>query len=74
MSNGYKFPKRADNPFKSDYCTELDVSPILGPDEVSYYQPLIGVMRWMIDIGQIDINIEVSLLSSHSAMLVQGIW
>ena len=45
LSKGYRLPKRADNPFKSDYCPELDVSPILGPDEESYYQFLIGVMR-----------------------------
>ena len=29
-------------------------------------------MRWMIEIGPIDINTEVSLLSSYSAMLRQG--
>ena len=28
-----------------------------------------GVRRWMIEIGYIDINTEVSLLSSHSSML-----
>ena len=48
---GYKLPKSADNQFKSDYCPELDVSLVLGPDEASYYQSLIGVMRWMIEIG-----------------------
>ena len=30
--------KRADNPFESGYCPELDVSPVLGPDDASYHQ------------------------------------
>ena len=51
VSKGYKLPKRAKNPIESGYCPELDVSPCLGPDEASYYQSLIGVMRWMIEIG-----------------------
>ena len=51
LSKGYKFPKRAENPFKSVYCSELDMSPVLGPDEASYHQPLMGVMIWMIEIG-----------------------
>ena len=71
MSKGYKLPKRADNLFESGYCPELDVYPVLGPHEASCYQSLIGVMRWMIEIGQIDINTKVSLLSSHSAMMRQ---
>ena len=68
LSEGYKLLKRADNLFKSGYCPELDVSMVLRPDEASYFQYLIGVMRWMIAIRQIDINTKVSLLSSHSAM------
>ena len=48
------------------------MSPVLGPDEASYYQSLIGVIRWMIEIGQIDINTKVSLLLSHLVMPRQG--
>ena len=44
----------------------------MGPNEVFYYQSLIGVMEWMIKIGQIDTNTKVYLLSSHSAMSRQG--
>ena len=65
-------PKKADNPFVSGHFLELDVSPILGPEEAPYYHSLIGVMRWMIEIGRIDIITEVSLLSSYSAVPRQG--
>ena len=33
LSKGYKLPKRADNPFESGYCPDLDVSLVLGVDE-----------------------------------------
>ena len=32
------------------------------------YQELIGILRWDIDIGRIDILLEVSMLSSHLAL------
>ena len=51
LSKGYRLPKRADNPFESGYSPKLDVSPVLGSDEASYYQSLIGNMRWMIETG-----------------------
>ena len=51
LSKGHKLPKRAYNPFESCYCPEMDVSLVLEQGEVSYYHSLIGVMRWMIEIG-----------------------
>ena len=69
LSKGHKSPRKAEEP---RYYPELNISLVLGPDDASYYQALIGVMRWMIDIGHIDINIELSLLSSHSAISRQG--
>ena len=71
LSKDYRFPKRAENPFSRGYCPELNASPILGPQEASYYQSLIEVMRWMLEVGCIDINTKVSLLSSYLAILRQ---
>jgi hypothetical protein len=34
-----------------------------------YYQELIGVLRWAIELGRIDIAMEVSMLSTHLALL-----
>ena len=72
LSKGYKLPKRTENSFKSGYFHKVDVSLVLGPDEASYYQFLIGVVTWIIKIGRININTKVSVLSSHSAMPRQG--
>ena len=72
MSKDYKLPKRAKNPVKSGHCPKLNVFPVLGPDEASYYQSLIGILRRITEIGPIYINTKVSLLSSNSAMPRQG--
>ncbi len=36
---------------------------------IRYYQELIGVLRWAIELGRVDIAMEVSMLSSHLAAL-----
>ena len=47
----YKLPKQDPNPFVMGYDTELDTSMICDPEESSYFQSIIGVMRWMIEFG-----------------------
>ena len=68
----YTLKKRADNPFPLNYEPGTDLSEPLVPDLASYYQSLIGVMRWMVEIGRVDIATEVSLLSSHLAYPREG--
>jgi len=41
------------------------VSPILGPEQANYYQSLIGILIWAVELGRIDIYVDVALLSSH---------
>ena len=69
---GQKWPKRAATPFVKDYVPELDVSEELGATEANYYQSLIGIVRWMIDLGRIEIITEFSLLSSFLASPRRG--
>jgi len=54
-------------PMQAGYCPELDVSSVLGPEQANYYQSLIGVLRWAVELGRIDIHIDVCLLSSFLA-------
>ena len=65
-------PKKAENPFKMGYDPELNTSPDLDPDTVSYFLTLIGILRWMIKLGRINIITEISLLSSHVALPREG--
>ena len=41
---------------------------MLEPDLDLYYQSLIGMVRWMMEIGRVDIITEVSLLASQLEM------
>ena len=68
----FTLPKLAVNPFPIGYEPELDVSAELEPEDASYYQSIIGMLRWMIELGRIDIATEVSLLSSHLALPREG--
>ena len=50
---------------KPGYRPELDRSPELKADGVQYYQELIGMLLWAVEIVRIDILLEVSLMSTH---------
>ena len=47
------------------YYLELDTSPESGPDAASYFQLIIGILRWMTGLGRIKIITKTSLLSLH---------
>lgn len=70
--NGYKLPRRATTPMAVAYRPELDVSPVLNANLANYYQSLVGVLRWAIEIGRIDITTEASMLAAHMAMPREG--
>jgi len=56
---------KPNTPMQTGYRLELDISPVLGPDQANYYQSLIGILRWAVELGRIDIYVDVALLSSH---------
>ena len=51
-----------------DYKSELDTSLECDWDQTNYFQNLIKVLRWIIELGRIDIAYEVS---SHSKFLAK---
>ena len=50
----------------------MDIYILLSPDEASYYQTTIGVMRWVVKLGSIDIFVEVSQISFFLAVPRKG--
>ena len=69
----WKLPcRKAQTPIRTEYRPEIDVSPELIPEDASYYQSLIGILRWMVELGRVDILLEVSMLSSHLALPREG--
>ena len=68
----WKIPNRAETPMRSTYRPKLDVSEELSPSDVSYYQSLIGILWWIVELGHVDICLEVSMMSSHLALPRKG--
>ena len=69
---GRAWIKRATAPLPSGYEPDLDVTPELDAEQSSFYQSQIGVLRWMVEIGRVDIITDVSELSSHLALPREG--
>ena len=63
---------KAPTPMTCGYRPEVDTTPELGLEDAAYYHSLIGVLRWIVELGRIDINVEVSMLSSHLALPREG--
>jgi hypothetical protein len=68
----HQWPPKVSSPFSIKYWAGTDISPELEDEEASYYQSVIGVLRWAAELGCIDITCEVSMLSSFLAMPQQG--
>ena len=63
-------PSKADTPMRTAYRPELDVSPELEPAEAAYYQSIIGILRWIVELGRVDIcaaDIRNSYLQAPSS-------
>jgi hypothetical protein len=44
----------------------------LSPQEAAYYQSLIGILRWIVELGRVGICLEVSMMSSHLVLPREG--
>jgi hypothetical protein len=69
---GAKLHTRAQAPIKTGYRPEVDVSTALSDTDAAYFQSLIGILRWIVELGRIDICCEVSLLSSQLVLPREG--
>jgi len=68
----WSMPKKAANPFPGDYEPELDTTLTLNPELLSWYASLIGMLRWMVEIGRVNIVTEVSKMASQMASPREG--
>ena len=59
-------------PYPASYRPEVDVTPTLDEEMTNRFQQLIGILRWSIELGRIDILTEVSCLSQHLAEPREG--
>ena len=59
-------------PFTTGYRPEIDTTAELDPIEAAYYQSLIGIIRWIVELGRVDITAEASMMASCMAMPRRG--
>jgi hypothetical protein len=64
LKNAY-FPKKVETPFSHGYRPEMDFSAALCPQQTNYFQGLIGILHWIVELGRIDIIVPVSMLSRY---------
>ena len=59
-------------PLPTNYQPELDATRECDDEHASRFRQVIGILRWAIELGRIDILIEVSLLSQYQAAPREG--
>jgi hypothetical protein len=64
--------RRGRTPLLISYKPELDQTNELPPAMISQYLQLIGILRWAIKLGWIDIALETALMSQYSASPREG--
>jgi hypothetical protein len=69
---GYSLKNKVKNPFPSNYRPEIDVTDELASTLATRFMQLIGILRWAIELGRIDIFYEVSALSQYQANPCMG--
>jgi hypothetical protein len=60
------------SPFPSGYRSDLDSTPELDPRRASYYASVMGVLRCCVELGRLDIVIEVQMVFRRA--LERDIW
>ena len=68
----WTFPNSSRTPMMATYVPELDDSPELDAHNITFYQELIGILRWETELGRVDILHEVSILSQYQASPRRG--
>ena len=54
-------------PLPKDYHPELDNSTFLDDEHIEMYQSYIGVLRWAVELGRIDLSHAASLMARFAA-------
>jgi len=67
-ASNLRLPSKCLTSFVSNYHLSEDTSKELDAEGTRYFQELIGVLRWAIELGRVDILLEVALLLSHLAL------
>ena len=72
MKQGVKHLNMFNMPLSSTYHPEVDTTPELNVTNAAYYQSLIGILHWMVELGCVDFCLEVLMMSSHLVLPCKG--
>ena len=68
----WRLPAKAETPLRTTYRPKLNTTPELAPVEAAYYMSQVGILRWIVELGRVDICLECSMMSSHLALPREG--
>jgi hypothetical protein len=69
QEEGRGLKSTAKTPFpSSSYRPEVDTTDECNSEQSTRFQNLIGVLRWAVELGRLDVYTEVALLSQHLAL------
>jgi Reverse transcriptase (RNA-dependent DNA polymerase) len=54
-------------PLSTSYKPELDSTPLCSEEHASRFRQIIGILRWAVELGRLDIHFEVSMMSQYQA-------
>jgi Reverse transcriptase (RNA-dependent DNA polymerase) len=63
---------KVSTPVSTGYRSEMDATPELDHRRANYFQGLIGVLRWIVELGRVDRLVSVSMLSRFLALPREG--
>ena len=69
---GLRLPGKVWTPLPAEYKPEMETSAELMSDGIQTYQELIGVLRWAVELGRVDILLEAALMATYMAMPREG--
>ena len=70
--DGLQLKTTAKTPIPQTYRPELDITPELNGEHSSRYRQMIGILRWAVELGRVDMDHEVDLMSQYSALPQEG--
>ena len=59
-------------PLPGKYQPSMDTTPLLDEEGVSWFLSHIGILRWIVELGRVDIAVEVSSLASFMCAPREG--
>jgi len=68
----WRWPTKVSTPMTASFVPEWDCSPELDDEAHTFYQEMIGMLRWATELGRVDILYEVSILSQYQAAPREG--